>query len=375
MRVILTGGGTGGHFFPSLSIAEELKKRCPDVELLYLGHDGYIESKVAPKKGIKFIHIPSRWMENYYGGIIHRASEVLLSGTNMAAGLLKARRVVKKFNPDFVIGTGGFVSLPVVLAAEGLGIRCYLHEQNAAPGRGNRMMAKKARKIFAGFPGTEESLGYPEKTAYAGNPVRDEFKNIDKSASRKALGIPEDDFVVFSVGGSLGSETINDIAIEYAKRIMTREHHTLISGLGSMYYEEYIKKATEAGITVGDKIRLSGFIDDMKNCIGAADIVICRAGAMSIAELLVAGRPSIIIPYPGSVGDHQYYNAKSVFDAGAGLFYEEKDMTSSLVCDDIDELEKDRERLNKMGEACLAIAPFEAASIICDEILADYEKN
>lgn len=375
MRIVFTGGGTGGHFFPALSIAEEFKKRYPDAELLYLGHDGYIESKVAPAHGIEFKHIPSRWMENYTGSIFYRISEVASSSVNMAAGLLKARRVINKFKPDFVVGTGGFVSLPVVFAAEGLGIKCYLHEQNAAPGRGNKMMAKKARKIFVGFPGTEDSLGYPEKTIYVGNPVRDEFHHIDKKESRKKLGIPEDDFVVFTVGGSLGSETLNDIALEYAKRINGKGGHTLICSTGSPLYEIYKDKAEQAGITLDSKIRFEGFIENMKDSIGGADIVCCRAGAMTIAEIFAAGVPAIIIPYPGSVGDHQYHNARTAFEAGAALFYEEKDMNSAFVCDRIEELEKDRERLEKMRKACVEASPENTVSIICDEIIADYEKN
>lgn len=375
MRVILTGGGTGGHFFPALSIAEELQRRYPDIQLLYLGHDGYIESKVIPEKGIDFVHIPSRWMESFIGNIFYRGKEIILASVNMAAGLIKARSVIKKFKPDFVIGTGGFVSFPVIIAAEQMGIKCYIHEQNAAPGRGNRMFAKKARKIFAGFPGTEDTLGYAEKTIYVGNPVREEFKNIDKEKARETLGVDQDAFLVFTVGGSLGSETLNDVAFEYAKRIKERENCALICSTGSELYDRYVEKAKAEGINLGEKIRLEGFIKDIKSCIGAADLVVCRAGAMSIAELLVAGRPSIIIPYTGSVGNHQYYNAKSVYDAGGALFYEEKDMTPALICDKIEELEKDRARLEEMGKACLKIALNNSASIICDEIIADYEKN
>ncbi|MBO4235052.1 MAG: UDP-N-acetylglucosamine--N-acetylmuramyl-(pentapeptide) pyrophosphoryl-undecaprenol N-acetylglucosamine transferase, partial [Firmicutes bacterium] len=281
---------------------------------------------------------------------------------------------IRKFKPDIAIGTGGFVSFPVIIAAESQGVKCYIHEQNAAPGRGNKIMAKKARKIFTGFPGTEESLGFPEKTMYVGNPVREEFYQLDKSKSRKNLGIPENDLVIFSVGGSLGAEAINNIALEYARRINEKEGNTLICGTGRTLLKTYSELAENEGIELGGNIRMEGFISNIKDCIGAADLVICRGGAMSISELLVSGRPSIIIPYPGSVGDHQYYNGKTVQDAGGGIVYEQKDADPIVVCDKIEELVSTPGKLEEMGKACLEIAPSSVASTIYEEIMSDYEK-
>ena len=375
MRVIFTGGGTGGHLFPALAIAEEFIKNNPEAEFLYLGNGRTIEAKEVPARGIPFKAVPSRWLQLGYKGLLWDISEVFQSSTSMLAGLIKARSIIKKFKPDIAIGSGGFVSFPVILAAENLGVKCYIHEQNATPGRGNRIMAKKARKIFTGFPGTDDSLGYPEKTIYVGNPVREEFFNLDKKESRKTLGIPEDDFVVFTVGGSTGAEILNEIALEYAKRINKKEGTTLICGTGNNLFDIYKEKALEAGIELGGNIRLEGFISNIKDCIAAADLVVCRAGAMTIAELLVAGKPSIIVPYPGSVGEHQYYNAKTIQDAGGAIMYEQKDADPIVVCNTIEELEKDRERIRRMGEACLGMAPESVASKIYREIMADYEKN
>ncbi len=374
MRVLFTGGGSGGHFFPAIAIAEEFKKRMPDAEMLYLGNKKALESREAPAHGIEFKAVPSRCLDLGYGGLFAHVYEMFASSTQMSAGLIKSNSIIKKFKPDIAIGTGGFVSFPVILAAERQGVKCYIHEQNAAPGRGNRVMAKKARRIFTGFPGTEDSLGFPEKTIYVGNPVREEFYSLDKKTSRKSLGIPEDDFVVFSVGGSLGSEVLNDVALEYAKRINKKEGSTLICGTGRPLLKEYSEKAAKEGIELGGNIHMDGFISNIKDCIGAADLVICRAGAMSIAELLVAGRPSIIIPYPGSVGDHQYYNAKTVQDAGGAVMYEQKDADPVVVCDKIEELRNIPGKLDEMGEACLKIAPTAVASKIYEEIMADYEK-
>lgn len=374
MKVILTGGGSGGHFYPALAIAEEFRKNDPDVELLYLGHEGYIESREAPAHNIPFKSVPSRGLEMPYG-FIRNAGEVAITGFSMAAGIVKARSIIKRFRPDIAVGTGGFVSFPVIMAAQSLGIKTYLHEQNAAPGRGNRRLARKARKIMIGFPGTEDSLGYPEKTVYTGNPVRSDFANLDKSLSRQSLGIPDESFVVFSVGGSLGAETINKIALEYAGRIKDDENKYLISGTGSLYYEDCVGQAKNEGIELGNRIRMEGYIQNMKDCIAASDLVICRAGAVSIAELLVAGRPSIIIPYSGSVGDHQYYNAKSVQDAGGAVMYREEDADPIVVCNRIEELSRDLNGLKEMGKACAAISPKDARRNIYSEIITDYEKD
>ena len=374
MRVLFTGGGSGGHFFPAIAIAEEFKKRLPDAELLYVGNKKAIESREAPAHGIDFKAVPSRYLDFGYGGFFDNVHELFASSTQMAAGLIKSNSVVKKFKPDIAIGTGGFVSFPVILAAEHQGVKCYIHEQNAAPGRGNRVMAKKARKIFTGFPGTEDSLGYPEKTLYVGNPVREEFFHLDKSESRKNLGIPENDFVVFSVGGSLGAEAINNVALEFARRINKKEGSTLICGTGRPYLEQYKEIAAREGIEVGGNIRMEGFISNIKDCIGAADMVICRAGAMSISELLVVGRPSIIIPYPGSVGDHQYHNGKTVQDAGGAVMYEQKDADPVVVCDKIEEIAGTPGKLEEMGKACKKIAPSSVSAKIYEEIMADYEK-
>ena len=373
MRVVFTGGGSGGHFFPALAIAEEFMKNNPEAEFLYIGHHDAIETREAPAHGIPFKSVPSRWLQ-LGGGFFWDLREVFKSSTSMLAGITKSLYILKRFRPDFVIGTGGFVSFPVITAAERLGIKCYIHEQNATPGRGNKLLAKKARKIFIGFPGTENALGYPERTLYVGNPVRDEFRNLDKKESRRKLGIPEDNFVVFSVGGSLGAMVLNDIALEYAKRINNDEGCTLICGTGKQYFEEYSDKAGFAGIELGGHIRFESFISNIKDCIGAADLVICRAGAMTLAEVLVAGRPMIIVPIPDSVGNHQFFNAKTIRDAGGAILYEQKDVDPSVVCEKIEELKNNPEKLNLMSEANLRIAPSKVASKIYEEIMADYEK-
>lgn len=373
MKIVFTGGGSGGHFYPALAIAEEFQKRNPDAELLYIGHAGYVESREAPAHGIEFKSVPSRWLE-LYGNIFNKASEVIKASFGMLGGIIKSGVILRKFNPDVVIGTGGFVAFPVIKAAEFMGMSCYLHEQNAAPGRGNLSLAKKAKRIFTGFPNTEKTLGFPEKTVYTGNPVRSDFSDLSKEESRKRLGIGEDEFVLLTVGGSLGSETINSVAHEYAKRINGKKGYTLICGTGSPYFDDFSKRLAEEGIS-GENIRVHSYIDNMKDCISAVDMVVCRAGAMSIAELLVAGRPSIIIPYPNSVGEHQYHNAKSVQDAGGGVFYEEKDMNPKVICDKVEELAGNPDILAEMGNNCRKIAPINASETIYKEIMADYERD
>ena len=204
MRVIMTGGGTGGHIYPALAIADKIKEESPLSEILYIGNDIGLERDIVPKSGYDFEMVEARWL------LKKTPKEFMQTGKAVLKGRRQALEIMKKFKPDVVIGTGGFVCVPVVLAGKKYGARTYIHEQNAFPGKANRLLEKTVNNVFLGFEDAGKYFKNPEKHIYAGNPVRKVFFETRKEESRKELGIPQENFVIFVFGGSQGAESIND---------------------------------------------------------------------------------------------------------------------------------------------------------------------
>lgn len=383
MRVVFGCGGTGGHLYPALAIAEKIKKEEPDSEILFIGSKRGLEADVVPREGYDFKSIPTQGMQAR-DTVLQKAILSANVGMSNLAGLAKSIAIIKRFKPDAIIGTGGYVCFPILLAGEILKIPCYIHEQNAVPGRANKALAKNARKLFVGFRGTEEIFGYPEKTIFTGNPVREEFSSLDRNESRERLGINKEDFVVFAFGGSLGAKTINDITIEYLSRSKDTENRTLLFGTGRRFFDDCFDACVAKGIKLTkvngesekdlvaqneDKsIRVQGYINNIKDYISAADLLICRAGALSLAELMAAGKPAIIVPIPNSVGNHQYFNAKAISDVGGAFLVEEANLDIDDICEKIEYLAANPEALNNMGRACRSMASLDAADRIYEEI-------
>lgn len=383
MKFVMTGGGTGGHLYPAIAIAEQIKKVQPDSEIIFLGSKDSIEAELVPKRGYEFHAVPSRWF--YRGnGFFSDMREFIKACSFTLAGICSSIKLIRRFKPDAVIGTGGFVSVPVIIAGKMCGVSCYIHEQNAYPGIGNRFTSKYCKKVFLGFENAEKNFKQGVKTIYTGNPVRAEFINLDRSESRKSLGIEDDNFVVFSFGGSLGSNEINGVAEAYSRRIKKGDKRTLIFGTGTRFFDETKAKLSEAigesgkelgeaGISFMDgQIRLFPYIDKMADVISASNLVICRAGALSLAEITACGRASIIIPYPWAADNHQYYNAKVVADCGGGLLFEQADVDIEEMGNLIEVLSKDKDRIRKMEEASRALGQINASEKIVSEIM---EKN
>jgi UDP-N-acetylglucosamine--N-acetylmuramyl-(pentapeptide) pyrophosphoryl-undecaprenol N-acetylglucosamine transferase len=242
MRVLMTGGGTGGHIYPAIAIADEIKKRNPEAEILFIGNKASIESKVVPEKGYAFRTVPSRWL-NRGRGFIKTLIEIIKAGFTTLAGIFASCKIIRNFKPDMTIGTGGFVGVPVILASKLCGVKAYLHEQNAVPGLANKMTGKFCRKVFLGFPGAEAFFNKKVKTVVTGNPVRAEFLKADKAKSREKLSIGKEVFTVFMFGGSLGSKIINETAYRYMQEIEGKEDRFLILGSGERFIQNINEKA------------------------------------------------------------------------------------------------------------------------------------
>ena len=365
MRVIVTGGGSGGHIYPAIAIADKIKEKEPDAEILYMGNDLGLEKDIVPGTGYALELVTARWLDR------KSVIELALTGMVTARGVLQALKIMRKFKPDVVIGTGGFVCVPVLFAGHLYGAKCYLHEQNAYPGVANRVLEKFVDKVFLGFPDAAEFFKEPKKHVNAGNPVRERFYNVDKAAARERLGIPKDDFVIFSFGGSQGAEKINEVGFDLMEAVNGHKGVTYIFGTGSQYYDEILDKAKDKNIEIQPNIMVKSYINDIQYYLGAADLIISRAGALSVAESTVCGRALLLIPSPNVTGNHQYYNAKSVADHGGAILLEEKDLTSEKLIAEVMRLWNQPELLEEMGRASKACAPLDACEMIYTEIKKD----
>ena len=363
MRVIVTGGGTGGHIYPAIAIADKFKEMDPETEILYVGNDEGIEKDIVPKSGYDLALVDARWLDK------SSVWQLVKTGARVAKGTLEANGVIRKFKPDVVIGTGGYVCFPVIVAARMYGAKTFLHEQNAYPGLANRTLEKHVDRVFLGFKDAEKFFKNQRKCVYAGNPVRKSFFTLDRNQARKKLGFAQDDFIVFSFGGSLGAEKINEVSFELMQVLNGHEGASMVFGTGKWYYEQTLEKAAERGIEIKDNIRIKDYIEDMENYLAACDLVISRAGALSVAETTVCGKASVLIPSPNVTGNHQYYNAKAVADRGGAVLIEEKDLTAETLIREVMRLKNNPKLLSQMGNASRACAPDKALDIIYGTII------
>ena len=371
MRIVLTGGVTGGHIYPAIAIGDRFRAADPTCEVIYIAGGHPLEKEIIPNAGYELFAVHS---EPLYRGSVVKVGKTL---ANVMKGRSEALKIMKEFKPDFVVSTGSYVSVPVVLAARKFGADIYLHEQNGFPGISNKALAGLASRVFLGFSSAASYFKDDEKLVYSGNPVRSEFSGRDRSLDRKELGIGDKDFVVMVFGGSQGSETTNMVGEALAREYAGREGVCLIWGTGEKYYDE-IKNKLEAEGFGADNIRIMPYISDMPQMLSACDITISRSGALSVAETTMAGRAAIFIPSPNVTEDHQYYNAKAVADNGGAFIVREDNGNEALVSEIkniIRTLGNDREEITRMGEASQKLAPVNATDIIYNTIMETYVDN
>jgi UDP-N-acetylglucosamine--N-acetylmuramyl-(pentapeptide) pyrophosphoryl-undecaprenol N-acetylglucosamine transferase len=364
MKVVLTGGCTGGHIYPALAIGDKFREKIPDCEVIYLGHDQGLERYIVPKHGYELKFVRSKWVDR------SNAAKLLDTFVSNEVGRRQAMKIMKDFKPDVVMSTGSFVSVPVVLAAHRLGINIYIHEQNAYPGMANKFLSRYARKVFLGFGGASKYFD-SSKTVYTGNPVRSEFGTKDRKESRRMLGIPEDDFVILTFGGSLGADKMNEVGKAVVKRYGGREHVTVLFGTGKDYYDGVIADLEKQGLASFDNVKITPYISRMADTLAASSIVISRSGALSTAEIMMSSRPAIFIPSPNVTGDHQYYNAKSVVENGGAIIVNEDEESADRVVNALEELIADPALIADMEEGSFRGAPVRATDIIFDTIMED----
>ncbi len=360
VRVVLAGGGTGGHIYPALAVAEALRRLEPQARLLYLGTSRGLESRLVPAAGLDLRHVAA---SGYRGlGPVAR----LRFAANLVVGVLQSLDALRRFRPDVVLGSGGFVSLPVGLAARLLGRPLALQEQNAIPGSTNRLLGRWARRIYLGFP--EAAAFFPSgRSRDMGNPVRAAFAEVrggTDDGPPRAEGAASCHVLVF--GGSRGARTLNRAVIDAARGAwMLRTDLSLWAQTGPEEHEAVTRGcAGRLGST-----RVAPYIEDMPAALRWADVVVCRAGAMTLAELAAAGRASVLVPYPHATDQHQLRNAKSREDAGAALLLLDEFCTGESLAACVDDLRRDPARLRAMAVAARAAARPDAAMEIAADLM------
>lgn len=323
MRVLITGGGTGGHVNPALAIANTIKQNDPDAVIAYVGTKRGIENKLVPKAGYPMYYVDVKGIKRSLSPSNIKAAYLALTSP------IKAKKIIREFKPDIVVGTGGYVSWPVVKAASQMGIPTALHESNAIAGVAVKMLQKSVDRIYLNFEKTGESLSCDRaKLMKVGNPILGGFSSMTREEARKKLGIPDKyKYVILSYAGSMGAEKVND-AVLCLMREFTSKHPEVyhIHAAGSIELELCTSQFKEMGLDKCENIELFEYIYDMPVRMAAADITINRAGAMTISELAATGKCSIFIPSPNVAENHQYKNAKVLSDAGAAALFEEKDL-------------------------------------------------
>ncbi len=367
MRVIMTGGGTGGHIYPAIAIADEIRKRDKGAQILFVGAQKGLEKTLVPRRGYP---IELLTLEGFDRKNPARNIGVM---RKLMKGNARARNIIRTFRPDFVVGTGGYASAPVVKMAQKEGVPTYIHEQNAVPGVTNKLLEKHVRKIFLGFERASEHFKFKDKHVVTGNPVRDEVLHAHRGEARRELGFAEDDFVLLAFGGSQGAGKINKAMLRVISEFNSDENFKICLGTGSYYNKAILSELSEWGIELGDNVIVKEFIDDMASYLAAADLVISRSGALTVAEVAVVGAPTIFIPSPVVTGNHQYHNAMALAEKGGAMVFEEKNLEDDVkLIDTIKSLRSNPGRLAEMSEKIKVSGLRDAVKVICDTILEDY---
>ena len=356
VKVIISGGGTGGHIFPAISIANAIRALKPDAEILFVGAEGKMEMEKVPAAGYRIVGLP---VAGFQRKLTFKNVTFFFK---LIASLLKARKVISQFKPDAVVGVGGYASGPVLRQATNSGIPCLIQEQNSFPGVTNRILSGKVAKICVAYSGMERFFP-ASKIVFTGNPVRQDLLNpVDREEAARFFGLDAAKPVILVIGGSLGARSINNgIAASLGA---LKPDVQLVWQTGKLYHAEMLEKAEGMALP---NLRVFDFIQRMDLAFGLADVVISRAGASSISELAVLGKAAIFVPSPNVSEDHQTKNAQAMVGEGAALMVPDAQantligVAQDLLCDGV--------KINKLGQRIRDFARPDAARDIALEVL------
>lgn len=369
MKILFVAGGTGGHINPAIAVATEIKRLYPDCDILFVGTENRMETKIVPAAGfpIKTVEMSGFSRKMTLNGIKDNIKTAFL--TLKASG--EAKKIISDFSPDVVVGFGGYVTGPVLRAAVKAGIPTCIHEQNAFPGVANKTLAKMVDRVMLTSPEAEKYMKCKNPPVVTGLPVRRQILQADKDFARAALGVSPNEMLVLSMGGSLGAREINNAVIGMFTALYKEKNIKFIHAAGQ--YGSFVwDELKRLGIPYGKNtnIDLREYINDMDVCLPACDLVISRAGASSISEISALGKPSILIPSPNVAENHQFHNANTLAENGGAILIEEKDLTPELLTETVKELKENKEKLNEISAKAAEKAKINALSEICKIVVS-----
>lgn len=368
MRILFATGGTAGHINPALAVASYIRETNKDAEIMFIGTADHMESRLVPNAGFVFKTIEISGFRRSLSpkAIIHNIKTVIRLIKSSSA----SRKIIKDFNPDVVVGFGGYVSGPVLQQAVKLSIPTCIHEQNAFPGITNKTLAKQVDRVMLTVEDAKKHLEPKNEVVVTGLPVRGELLSADRDLARAQLGIPDDKYLVLSFGGSLGARPLNEAMFNILLSSAESGKYYHIHSVGTNG-SEFLDKFNEAGFVNGKKgsVDVRQYIDNMDVCMAAADLVIGRAGASSLSEIEAMGKASILIPSPYVAENHQFHNAMALVNRNAGFIIEEKDLTSEALESKIDELLSDSKKLKEVENNARNMAIVDSRERIASIIL------
>lgn len=364
MRIIVSGGGTGGHIYPALTLVRAIQEKRADAEFLYVGTSDGLEADLVPKAGIPFARIDLQ-------GFKRSLSPVnLVRGARALGGVVKAMAVVRRFRPDAAVGTGGYVCGPILLAASLLGVPSLIQEQNVVPGITNRLLARFVSCVALGT--REAAASFPaEKSVFTGNPIRAEVLRARRADGVRAFGLDPKAKTVLVSGGSRGARSINRAMIGALAYYAGRPGVQILHATGRAGYEETVEGLERAGVDVraAGNLFVEPYLYDMPLALACADAAVFRAGAISIAELTARGVPSVLVPYPYAAANHQEYNARAAEAAGAAHVVLDRELTPERLIEALDALLRDGAARGRMARAARRLGRPRAADEIADRII------
>lgn len=368
MKVLFAAGGTAGHINPALAIADKIRAVFPHTEILFIGTPNGMESRLVKKAGYDFrgVEMSGFRREISPKGLV---LNVKAAYCYFVSAKLEVRKIIREWKPDLCIGTGGYVTGTVLGQAAAMGVKTVTHESNSYPGMATKMLSDKADKVLLATEDAKKYLKHTERCIVTGNPLRTNIPIEERSAARERLGLPNV-FTVLSFGGSLGANKITEAVSELIAWEQKTGEINHIHAFGGKNRDIFMD-ALKAANVKEDKRHLvfKEYIDNMYTCMCAADLIISRAGAMTITELTEIGRPSILIPYPAATENHQYYNAMTLVNRNAAVLVEDKNLTKARLVDEVSKLYVDRGRLELMEENAGKMRKANAADKILSELI------
>lgn len=373
MKVLFAGGGTAGHINPALAVAGYLREKEPDAKILYIGAKGGMEERLVPAAGFDFRSITVAGFQRKLNW--KNVKRNAAAAVHVFTASREARRIIREFQPDICVGTGGYVAGPVIREAVKLKIPSVIHEQNAFPGVTNKMLSKHADRTMLAVADAQKYLSDGARCVLTGNPVRQEVLRAERDEARKKLGLDERPLIL-SFGGSLGARTINESCADLLAQSARTGRFQHIHGYGQWgkWFPDLLKQKG-VDLKKHPEFDVREYINNMPDCLAAADLVICRAGAITLSELQAQGRASILIPSPNVAENHQYHNAMALVNRGAAAIIEEKDLTGEALCRKVDELFAKPDTIRSLGENAKKMAIVDANARIykiMKEVLAEH---